>query len=41
MPSNIFEQFIFYLQSVLAGIVFGLSAVILFNLIFKRKKLFK
>jgi len=38
MQSNIFEQVIFYLQSVLAGIVFGLSAVVLFKIIFKRKE---
>jgi hypothetical protein len=38
MPSNIFEQAIYYLQSILAGIVFGLSIVILFKSIFKRKE---
>jgi len=39
MPTSIFEQTIYYLQAVLAGIVFGLSIVVLFKLIFKRKEI--
>jgi hypothetical protein len=38
MPTNIFEQALVYFQSILAGIVFGLGAVIIFIRVFKRKE---